>query len=172
MALGIDSAFSLVEAVNTVIADRLAHIPLKKVAFYVCALAFAMGTIFTTRAGLYFLDIVDHFITSFGLVLVGIFECIAIGWIYKADRLRKYINSVSRRTICGWWNYCIKYIIPTALIALVELQFITEIFDNYGGYPDWAIAIGWFVVAVPLVAVIVLALISKNQEKELISKPH
>ncbi len=170
LSLGIDSAFSLVEAVNTVVADRLTHVPLKKVAFYVCALAFAMGTIFTTRAGLYFLDIVDHFITSFGLVLVGIFECIAIGWIYKADKLRKYINSVSGHNTGKWWNYCIKYIIPLALTLLVIIQFFTEIKANYEGYPDWAIAIGWFVVAVPLVIAVALALISKNQKKELISK--
>lgn len=170
LSLGIDSAFSLVEAINTVIVDRNKHIPVKKVAFYVCALAFMMGTIFATMAGLYFLDIVDHFITNFGLVLVGIFECIAIGWIYKADKLREYINSVSKHNTGKWWSYTIKYIIPMVLILLVIIQFFTEIKANYGGYPNWAIAIGWFVVVVPLGIAIALALISKNEEKELINK--
>ncbi len=165
LLLGIDSAFSLVEAVNTVIVDRMGHVPVKRVAFYVCTLAFLMGSIFTTGAGLYFLDIVDHFVTNFGLVLVGIFECIAVGWIYKADKLRAYINKVSWRNTGRWWNVTIKFIIPPILILLVIIQFFKEIKTNYEGYPDWAIAIGWGVVVVPLLIAVILAIISKIEEK-------
>ena len=165
LMLGIDSAFSLVEAVNTVIVDRNSNISVRKVAFYVCGLAFLMGSIFATRAGLYFLDIVDHFITNFGLILVGIFECIAVGWLYKAARLREYINSVSWRNTGRWWNVAIKFIIPLILTLLVIIQFFKEIKTNYEGYPDWAIAIGWSVVVVPLLIAVMLAIISKNEEK-------
>lgn len=150
LTLGIDSAFSLIEAVNTVIMDRLTHIPLKKVALVTCFIAFALGTIFTTRAGLYFLDVVDHFVTTFGLVIVGIFECIAIGWVFGADRLRRFINGVSRSKVGIWWEYSIKYVIPVILTILLLVQFFKEVSANYEGYPDWAIAIGWLVVIIPL----------------------
>tara|TARA_Y100000034_G_C6549541_1_gene237350 strand:+ start:39 stop:416 length:378 start_codon:yes stop_codon:yes gene_type:complete len=121
-----------------------------------------LGILFTTKAGLYFLDIIDHFITSFGLVLVGIFECLAIGWVYGADRLREYINSVSHWKLGKWWNHAIKWFIPLVLGTLVVMQFITEMAGNYEGYPDWAIMIGWASVVIPLLIAIGLALKPKE----------
>ena len=157
LSLGVDSAFSLVEAVNITIADKFKKVKVKHIAFAVCSVAFLLGILFTTNAGLYFLDIVDHFITNFGLVIVGIFECIAVGWIYGADKLRKYINSVSKRKIGKWWDFQIKYLIPLILIILVVTQFLTEIKGPYGGYPLWAISIGWATIAFPIIISICLA---------------
>ena len=157
LSLGIDSAFSLVEAVNTVIADKAKRVAQHKIAFVVCSVAFILGIIFTTRAGLYFLDVVDHFITNFGLVLAGIFQCIAIGWIYGADKLRNFMNSVSDWRIGVAWEWSIKLVIPIILILLVIAQFLKELEGNYEGYPDWAIAIGWLVVIIPLVIAGLLA---------------
>ncbi|MBT3406567.1 sodium-dependent transporter [Candidatus Woesearchaeota archaeon] len=157
LMLGIDSAFSLVESVNTVIADKAKNAVKHKIAFVVCLVSFLLGIIFTTNAGLYFLDVVDHFITNFGLVLAGIFECLAIGWIYGAERLRTYINKVSEWKVGPWWSVAIKYVIPIILTILVVVQFIKEIGANYEGYPTWAIGIGWLTVVIPLVVAAILA---------------
>jgi len=159
LTLGIDSAFSLVESVNTVIADKAKKVSKQSIAFVVCGVAFLLGILFTTDAGLYFLDIVDHFITNFGLIIVGIFECIAIGWIYGANKLRKYINSVSRVKIGKWWNVLIMWFIPVVLIVLVVMQFIKEMAGNYEGYPTWALLIGWAFVAIPILVAVILAFI-------------
>lgn len=165
LSLGIDSAFSLVEGVDTAISDRWKKFQKKKIAFFVCLIAFLIGILFTTNAGLYFLDIVDHFITNFGLVLVGLFECIAVGWILGAKNLRDYINKVSKFKIGLWWDISIKYIIPLILIVLIILQFITEITTNYEGYPGWALAVGWAFVVIPLLISIWMAV--KKPEKEI-----
>lgn len=154
LTLGIDSAFSLVESVNAVLVDSASKVARHKIAFYVCFAAFILGILFTTNAGLYFLDVIDHFVSNFGLILVGIFECVAIGWIYGAERMRQYINSVSDWKLGKWWNYSIKYVIPIILSVLVVLQFFAEMKSNYEGYPDWAIALGWLVVIVPIVIAI------------------
>tara|TARA_Y100000310_G_scaffold89923_1_gene87151 strand:- start:99485 stop:101026 length:1542 start_codon:yes stop_codon:yes gene_type:complete len=186
LTLGIDSAFSLVEAVNTVFADRAGTKKLKKIAGIVCSVCFVLGILFVTKAGLYFLDIIDHFITSFGLVLVGVFECLAIGWVYGADRLRKYINSVSRFKLGVWWNHAIKWFIPGVLVFLLAVQvwidfgyafaanlssgtvnFLNSLagIDElvpYGQYPIWALKIGWASVIIPLLVGIALALKPKE----------
>jgi NSS family neurotransmitter:Na+ symporter len=154
LTLGIDSAFSLVEAVNVVISDSKKKWVKHKIAFIVCLLAFLCGIIFTTRAGLYFLDIVDHFVTNYNLVIVGLLECIAVGWIYGAEKLRRYINSVSEIKIGKWWNVAIKYVIPLALIVLLVTSFWTEIHVPYEGYPSWALGIGWAVVIVPILIMV------------------
>ncbi|MCK4422831.1 MAG: sodium-dependent transporter, partial [Candidatus Omnitrophica bacterium] len=95
VTLAIDSAFSLVEAAATVIHDKYPHIRKEILTLYVCVFGFSCGIIFATRAGLYYLDITDHFITNYGLVIVGFLEAIAVGWFYGADKLRAYINNVS-----------------------------------------------------------------------------
>jgi neurotransmitter:Na+ symporter, NSS family len=150
LTLGIDSAFSLVESVNTVFADRYSKADKKRIALAVCSVCFLLGVIFVTNAGLYFLDVFDHFVTNFGLVLVGVFQCIAVGWVYGADKLRMYINSVSRFKIGRWWNFLIKWFIPIALSALLVVQFVKEMAGPYEGYPTWALTLGWLSVIVPV----------------------
>ena len=165
LTLGIDSAFSLVEAVNTVITDKAKAAAKHKVALLVCSLAFLFGILFVTNAGLYFLDIFDHFITNFGLVIVGIFQCIAVGWIYGADRLRTFMNTVSDWHVGKWWNFAIKWFIPIVLGLLVVVQFVKEMQGNYEGYPDWAIALGWLAVVIPIVIAIILSFMKPTDVK-------
>ena len=74
ITLGIDSAFSLVEAVATVLHDKYPNIRREDISMYVCVFGFIGGILFSTFAGLYYLDIVDHFITNYGLVIVGLLE--------------------------------------------------------------------------------------------------
>ncbi|MFH1317804.1 MAG: sodium-dependent transporter [Candidatus Omnitrophota bacterium] len=144
ITLGIDSAFSLVEAASTVIHDRYSHIRKEDVSLYVCVFGFICGIIFATFAGLYYLDITDHFITNYGLVLVGLLEVLAIGWLYGANKLRNYVNHVSEIKIGKWWNTLIKFIIPVFLIVLLIANFIRDIKHPYEGYPQWAIfCFGW-----------------------------
>tara|TARA_Y100000310_G_scaffold315290_1_gene365648 strand:+ start:122 stop:1588 length:1467 start_codon:yes stop_codon:yes gene_type:complete len=150
LTLAIDSAFSLVEAIATTIKDKT-KISKEKIAFIVCFLCFLAGIIYTTNAGLYLLDIVDHFITNVSLIVIGILECIAVGWIFGAEKMRKYINKVSDFKIGVWWNTTIKYIIPISLAVILALQLKVEFIANYEGYPDWAILIGWLAVLIPLV---------------------
>jgi NSS family neurotransmitter:Na+ symporter len=168
ITLGIDSAFSLVEAVSTVIHDKYPHIRKEDVSLYVCVFGFMSGIIFTTFAGLYYLDIADHFITSYGLVFVGLLEVIAIGWLYGADKLRKYVNHVSEIKIGKWWNVLIKFVIPVFLVVLLGTTFIRDIKAPYGGYPKWLVfCCGWLMLIVVILASYLFAHFSK-EEKDVI----
>jgi neurotransmitter:Na+ symporter, NSS family len=148
ITLGIDSAFSLVEAASTALHDKYPNIRRQELSFYVCVFGLISGILFTTFAGLYYLDIVDHFITNYGLVIIGLLEVIAIGWIYKAENLRKYINEVSDIKIGKWWSFFIKFLIPICLIILLVTGLYRDITTPYGGYPMWAIVVfGWLMLA-------------------------
>jgi neurotransmitter:Na+ symporter, NSS family len=155
LTLAIDSAFSLVEAVSTSIQDKT-KMKKQHIALIVCTLAFLTGVIFTTNAGLYLLDIVDHFVTNVNLIVIGLLEAIAVGWIFGAEKMRKYLNKVSDFKIGGWWSMTIKYIIPVSLAIILALQLKAEFVENYGGYPDWAILVGWGAVLIPLVIAFLL----------------
>ncbi|AOX03096.1 sodium-dependent transporter [Moorena producens PAL-8-15-08-1] len=162
LSLGIDSAFSLVEALNATILDKQQQGNVAKVSIGVCLGGFIAGIIYTTRAGLYILDIVDHFVTNYNLMLVAIFQSILVGWVYGAEKLRRYMNQVSDWTVGKWWNFSIKYLIPMALVALLATQFSKDIRTPYEGYPAWALGIGWAIVFLPLLIFLSLLVTDKT----------
>lgn len=136
LTLGIDSAFSQVEPVVGSIADKWGFNK-KWVLPSVCIFGFIVGIPFTTRGGFYWVDIVDHFIATYGLTLVGFLECIVIGYVFGASEIREYINSVSDVTIGPWWDVFIKVITPIVLGVSFVMQFTKLIQRGYGGYPIW-----------------------------------
>ena len=78
LTFGIDSAFSMIEPMTTGIHNKW-RITKEKATAIICLAGFFASLLFTTGSGLYWLDIVDHFISSFGLVLVGLIECLVLG---------------------------------------------------------------------------------------------
>lgn len=84
--LGIDSAFSFVEAVTTVLHDSVMfhRAPRAALTGSVCVVGFLVGILYTTDAGFYFLDVTDFYI-NFMLLLVGFAECLVVGWAYGLD---------------------------------------------------------------------------------------
>lgn len=160
LSLGIDSAFSLVETINAVILDRHSqHTQIAKVALGVCLAGLLGGVVYTTQAGLYFLDIADHFVTSYNSILVGISETMLVGWVYGAEKLRRYVNEVSDWQVGRLWNVSVKFVVPAVLGMILAAQFSVDLRSPYAGYPNWALGIGWAIAIVPF-SYFVLSLIS------------
>ena len=129
----------------------------KAINLFTCGLAFLLGLIFCTTAGLYWLDIVDHFINNFGLVLIGLFECLAIGYVFGAKKMRDYINSVSEIKLGVWWDWLIKVIVPIILIITVVMSTVKLLRVPYENYPQWALLIGGWGVALLILALALMA---------------
>lgn len=157
--LAVDSAFSLFESLAISIRDRFPHVSAEKIALFVAAAGIAAGLIFTTGGGIYYLDIADHFLVNYGLVIVGLLEVIAVGWLWKGDALKDYINGRSRWQLGRAWDVAIKFVIPLFLVILLVWNIYNEFAAPYEGYPLWALlTIG----VLPLVlAPIIAALLDK-----------
>lgn len=86
-ALGVDSAFSMVEATSTVISDTPAgsKIPKKCIALLLCVSGMAMSTFFCFNWGFTYFDTVDHYLAVYLMLLLGIFQCFGAGWIWRFD---------------------------------------------------------------------------------------
>jgi NSS family neurotransmitter:Na+ symporter len=132
-------------------------------------LGFLGSIIFTTQAGLIWLDIADHFLTHYGLVVVGIAECILVGWLFKLDVLRKHINRISSIRLGRWWDFLIKIFIPLVLSIILVGDLYTEIKQPYEGY-SWTalILIGrdWVILTF-IVALVISIRPWKTEHKEL-----
>ena len=122
-----------------------------------CILGFFFSLIFTTGGGLHLLGIIDHFITNYGLVSIGLLECLILGWMFKLYRLREHANKTSEILLGRWWEILIKFIIPIILSTLLVITLIKNVVDNpYPAYPGWLI----FLMGVaPLLIIIVLSFI-------------
>ena len=169
LTLGIDSAFSIVEGVVAGVRDKW-RISQNGAAAGFCFFGLLVGILFTTGAGLYWLDIVDHWMNNYGLVVIGFLECIAIGWFYGTKKLRDYVNEVSDFRIGWWWDLTIKWITPLVLGWALVANAVEEFKTPYESYPTWAlIAGGWSVVALIIVVAAVLTAIpgTKREREEM-----
>lgn len=130
---GLSSAISIIEAFTSAIIDKF-HYPRKIVVSVLAVLGFFGSIIFTTQGGLSWLDVVDHFILHYGLVVTAIFECILIGWIYKAKVLRNHVNHYSVWRLTRLWDFSVRFTVPIILGAILISYFKVEISAPYGGY--------------------------------------
>jgi len=154
---GISSAVSIIEAFIAALVDKFG-VSRKKSATMISVLGFLGAIIFTTQGGLLWLDIVDHFVTHYGLVSVGIMECLVVGWLFKLPTLRKHINRISSVPLGKWWDFLIKIFIPLVLMIILAGDLYAEFQKPYAGYA-WAsvILIGRDWLLMTLVAAFVIA---------------
>ena len=163
--LAINSAFSLVEAIVTGLKD-IVSAKRETITFYVCLAGLTAGLIFCTRSGLYWLDIVDHWANNFGAIIVGLMEAVLIGWIYNPEEFRADINKYSDIHVGRWWTVCIKWITPIIIITSVNLSFYSELKSSYGGYPQWAVMTGgWLLIEILFILGIIINLRARNRRK-------
>ena len=153
--LGIDSAFSLVEAVTAGIRDKFgwSH---RRANLTVGGASFVCGLLFISGPGLYWLDIIDYFMNFFGLTLSCMIECLIIGWVYKTTTVMDHVNQLPGRKLGHMWELMIQFIAPLILVALLVTEVAARFKAPYGGYPRSAELVGVLVtfVALPLGAVL------------------
>lgn len=119
--LGIDSAFSMVEATSTVICDTPSgkHIPRMFVAFILCFFGFLISIPFCTNWGYVLFDVIDHYLCAYLLIIVGIMQCFGVGWGFDAeDCLNKsdgHRKSLKYLTL-SYWFLCT--VLPIVFIAI------------------------------------------------------
>lgn len=172
ITLAIDSAFSIVEGVSAAIADKF-HLKPKRVTLAICIICGVISILFITQAGLAWLDIVDNWTNQINLIVIGVFECIAIGWSFN---LRKVLNEVNKntkrfKTPYWWFAASIRFIAPVLLTGLFIWNLYT-LFVLKGGtynpdYPIWAqVAAGWAVSVLVFASGFIAKLIIRAKKKK------
>ena len=143
LTLGIDSAFALQEAFTAGFHDKW-KIPHGKLTLGFVLIAFPISLIFTTRGGYYWFDIVDKWICDFGLVTVGLGQCLIVGYIFGISGFRRHLNGMSEVRLGRWWEITLCFFTPAVLIVILVMNVLSEIGETYEGYPRWATSVaGW-----------------------------
>jgi len=156
---GLTSAVSILEACISAVRDKFGLTRTGAVNL-VCGLSFLVSLVYVTRGGLYYLDTVDHFINSYGIVLAGLFEVILVAWVARQlGALRQHVNDSSYVRVGGWWTIALSVITPVLLIGITLFNIYNELTTRYGDYPlsglvllGWGVALGSLIVGIALQA--------------------
>jgi len=145
LTFGIDSAFSMVESITAGVEEKW-RVSKRKATFIVCLFGFLLGVFLTTGGGIYWINIMDHFISNFALVFIGFLECILFGYFLGAEKMRKHINKTSEIFIGRWWNLLIRVVAPI-ILPLIALASVAELITKgYNNFPGWSLIIGALMV--------------------------
>ncbi len=165
---GLSSSISMIEAVVANLQDKFS-LTRKKATNIVCLIGVLGSVLFTTGAGLYLLDIIDHFNMAFGPAIAALVISLVLGWLYDAKELRNYMNPISDFKIGIWWDIMVKVVSPAILLFMFIRNLMTELTTAYEGYPGGSLAIGWIVAFATLIIGIYLGSLSWKDEKILSS---
>lgn len=168
-SLAVDSAFSILEGVSRSISARF-RIHSRKVTKIICMLAAAISVVFITESGLAWLDIVDNWTNQYNMIIIGVMECIVVGWIFRPEKVRSEINrnAKSFQMPAWWFTGSIKFLAPVVLtvFCVLNLRTLYKAGGIYNGYPVWAnIAGGWAVTALVFISGFVVKLILSYRKK-------
>lgn len=114
---------------------------------------------FSTTSGIYVLDILDHFINQFGILVVAVISMIVVAWGIRAlTPLGAHLDRNGSIKLGLWWKALVGFVAPIALIYILGQAFWTDVKDPYEGYPAWMLAtFGWGAAALVMLAGYVLA---------------
>lgn len=123
-----------------------------------CGLAALVSVGYATRGGLYYLDVVDHFVNSYGIVLAGLAEVVVVAWwARQLGPLSRHVNAYSYLRVGRWWTLALTAVTPVLLGLITVFNLHAELTSRYGDYPAAGLlAVGWGMVAATVVAAVVL----------------
>ncbi|XP_028405479.1 sodium-dependent neutral amino acid transporter B(0)AT1-like isoform X3 [Dendronephthya gigantea] len=120
--LGIDSEFGTMEAAITPIFDanilpkwmkKWMFTGIVAIALMLCALPFLTGK------GYYIFQTFDDWSGSLPLVVIALFQCIAVAWVYGNDKFAEDIKLMTGKRPWIGWMVCWKYISPILLFLVL-----------------------------------------------------
>lgn len=153
----------------------------------VVIVSFFFGLPNLIQAGIYYFQLIDHYVASITVVFLAFFQIIAIAWFYKVSRLSRNIKQMTGKMPSLYFRSCWLVIGPCLLFVsakhlsnskasnqLIIISFVqkalfifslinyTPLTYNNGEYqyPPWAHGIGWMFVAVSLGCIPIFAVIS------------
>jgi len=163
---GLSSSMSIMEVLVSSVTDKYGA-PRKVVLTVVTILGFATSLVFVTGAGLYILDIVDHFVNTYAIAISGLIEIIFIAWFFNLEDVRQYANGMSDFTVGKWWNFTLKYMTPVLLSVMFIFNTYIDFTKGYEGYSIEALSVfGGGTLAIILVMAFVLKSIKGSGDHE------
>ncbi|KAH0630190.1 hypothetical protein JD844_012904 [Phrynosoma platyrhinos] len=168
LLLGLDSQFVEVEGQITSLVDLYPSFLRKgyrREIFIaiICFLSYLLGLSMVTEGGMYVFQLFDYYAASgVCLLWVAFFECIAVAWVYGADKFYDAIEDMIGYRPGPWMKWSWIVITPILCVGcfIFSLAKYTPLtYNKVYIYPEWAIGLGWILalssmICIPLVMVV------------------
>ncbi|MGY1833678.1 sodium-dependent transporter [Blastococcus sp. SYSU DS0510] len=151
---GITSLISVIEVVISAVRDKLDTGRLTATLAVVVPTAVLSLVLFSTTSGIYVLDVVDHFVNQYGILVVALLSMLVVAWGLRAlPRLADHLNVHGRPRLGTGWRVLTSVVAPAGLAIVLVLALRDDLAAPYGDYPTWLlVSLGWLlVVALPVV---------------------
>ncbi len=152
---GLSSSVSLVEALTSALVDKFA-ISRRQAIAVICTLGVAGSSAFALPAvvdpaiaddgtlGLTLLDLTDHWVFSYGLLIAGLLECLLLGWVFGVRRIREHVNESSAWRLGPWYDGLVRFVIPAGIVFVMGYSLWQEASGGiYGSSYVENFAPGW-----------------------------
>ncbi|XP_067651324.1 sodium- and chloride-dependent glycine transporter 2-like isoform X3 [Haliotis asinina] len=108
-----------------------------------------------SQGGIYVFMLIDRYVATFSLLVVGILECVIIGWIYGAGRFSADIQMMLGRRPPVFMKLMWCFVSPVLMAICFILTLVQYQAPTYGDYeyPTYGVAIGLFIGLVSMVPV-------------------
>ena len=143
LCLGLDTQFAMVETLMAALRD-IPQVTMRKerLSALLCALMLACGAIFVTEQGVHWLEVFDTFVANISLFLVGLVECVAVGWLYGVKHFSADANAMCGRPLPKPLLWNLQYLIPLLLCGLLCSAALSSVQGEYD-LPPRGVACGW-----------------------------
>lgn len=142
---GLTSLVSVIEVVISAVRDKFAMSRVGASLSVSVPCMVISVVFFSTTSGIFVLDIVDHFINLFGILLVAVVSMLAVSWGFRAlPGLADHLNHHGSVPLGTWWRVLISVVAPLGLAYVLGDGFLTDVGTPYEGYPQWMLlTFGW-----------------------------
>jgi len=169
LSIGIGSQFAMFQTVISAFTDEFDFLKKRGLLLTagLCVFEFLCGIPCIMNGGIYFLQIMDWYSSTFSLMIISLVELLVISWIYGLERFYRDIIIMIGYRPCIWWKIVWGGVTPVIIVCVLMFNIIMHTPVTYGEYtyPGWAIAIGWFFALCSIVPLPVIALISYFKSK-------
>ncbi|KAM5132330.1 sodium-dependent neutral amino acid transporter SLC6A17-like isoform 1-T4 [Mantella aurantiaca] len=155
--LGLSTMFGNMQGIITPLLDNFPWLRKKKTLFTIvcCVVGLLIGLLFVQRSGSYFVSMFDDYSATLPLIIVVIFENLAVAWVYGADRFMNDIKEMLGYRPWILYKYMWQYVSILAMIglllaSLIRLCITHPVYQSWNmqqaeevklEYPPWAFAL-------------------------------
>ncbi|XP_075047119.1 sodium-dependent neutral amino acid transporter B(0)AT2-like [Mixophyes fleayi] len=155
--LGLSTMFGNMQGIITPLLDNFPALRKRKTIFTIscCIIGLLIGLLFVQRSGSYFVSMFDDYSATLPLIIVVIFENVAVAWVYGADRFMSDIEGMLGYRPWRVYKYMWQYISILAMIGLLLASLIRmciedPVYQSWNSekavedklhYPPWALGL-------------------------------
>jgi neurotransmitter:Na+ symporter, NSS family len=170
---GLTSLISILEVVISAVRDKFEMTRIAATMSVMVPTAVLSLAMFSTTSGIYVLDILDHFINRYGILVVAVASMLALAWVARAlPTLADHMNVDGVPRLGRAWVVLMSFVTPLLLTGVLLQELWTDVRTPYEEYPAWMLGLfGWAAAIVVAVLGFVLARIAWRPDTTLDPQP-